>query len=129
MNFSIEALTDTLIREPDIELAFLFGSRAKGTGNSNSDIDIAVRCHDELSAERKLAIMSSIGATFGLPVDLIDIRKAGEPLLGQILQGTMLVGSKTHRAELIARNLLDHADFGPIRARILKQRRQEWINK
>jgi hypothetical protein len=65
-----------------------------------------------------------------LPVDLIDLKRTGEPLLGQILKhGVRLMGSDTDYAALLTRHLFDAADFLPYRNRILAERRRAWIGR
>ena len=64
-------------------------------------------------------------------MDLIDLTRVGEPLLGQILQhGQRLHGSDADfGAQLLYRHLVDAADFLPLRERILKERRDAWIGQ
>ena len=83
-----------------------------------------------LTAETKMALIGALSQAIGRPVDLIDLRVAGEPLLGQILKhGVRLMGSDSDHAELIKRHLFDEADFMPYRRRILAERRRAWIGK
>ena len=59
---------------------------------------------------------------------MVDLRTAGEPLLGQILQyGQRLIGNDADHAELIRRHIFDSEDFLPYVNRILRERRQAWI--
>jgi len=63
-------------------------------------------------------------------IDLIDLKTAGQPLLGEIIsKGQRILGSDTRYAQLITKNLFDRADFLPYRNRILKERRESWIGK
>jgi len=113
-----------------VRLAILFGSRATGRATPHSDLDLAVQVAAPLTAEEKIALIDQIAETTGMPVDLIDLKRVGEPLLGQILKhGIRLVGSDTDYAALISRHLFDAADFLPYRNRILAERRQAWIGK
>lgn len=77
----------------------------------------------------RLAILFGSQAT-GLPVDLIDLKHAGEPLLGQILK--MAPGcwatTQTTLLRLVA-IYFDAADFPPYHSRIPAERRQAWIGK
>lgn len=85
---------------------------------------------ETVSAETKMALIGDLSQVVGRPVDLIDLRVAGEPILGQILKhGVRLLGSDADYAELIKRHLFDEADFMPYRRRILAERRQAWIGK
>ena len=121
----------TVIRSnPAIELAILFGSVAAGKERTDSDLDLAVMAKLPLSVEQKMALISELAQQIGRPVDLIDLRSVGEPLLGQILQhGVRVLGSDTHFANLMRKHLFDREDFLPYRNRILAERRQSWIGK
>ena len=70
--------------------------------------------------------MGAIGAEFSRPVDIIDLHSAGELLLGQVFQGTRLLGDDETYAKLLTRHLIYSADFLPLRERILAERRKEW---
>ena len=115
---------------PHIELALLFGSVARGQAHAQSDIDLAVASRRALTAEQKIALIEALAERTGRPIDLIDLRTVGEPLLGQILRhGRRLLGSDNAYGQLISRHLFDQADFMPYRARILAERRAAWIGK
>lgn len=124
-----QRLADLLAPDADIALAVLFGSVAAGRPRADSDVDVAVLTRAPLDAERKRALTSSIAAAVGRPVDLIDLRTAGVALTGAVLRtGKRLVCREPRIwAELLARNLIDSADFLPYRERILSERRQTWI--
>jgi predicted nucleotidyltransferase len=123
-----DRLRQTLIAHGGIRLAIMFGSLARGGATQASDLDLAVLMDAPLSMETKLGLIDVLSQTFGRPVDLIDLQRVGEPLLGQILKyGVRLLGSDTDHARLITRHLLDEADFMPYRRRILAERRRAWI--
>lgn len=114
--------------QPHLQLVILFGSVATGHASAGSDLDLAVDAGHPLTAEEKMALIASLAQSTGRPVDLIDLRTTGEPLLGQILsQGRRILGSDERYANLIRRHLLDEADFLPYRNRILEHRRRTWI--
>lgn len=124
---AIPALEETLANRPELEIAILFGSVAQGRARQSSDLDIAVAATRPLTADEKIALIESLSLVTGRPVDLIDLRKAGEPLLGQILQGRLLLlRNRRLYAELIKRHLFDSADFLPYRQRLLAERRRAW---
>ncbi len=119
-----------LSRQGGIRLAILFGSLAAGDATPQSDLDLAVLMGIPLSSETKMTLIGELSQAIGRPVDLIDLRVAGEPLLGQILKhGVRLFGNDTDYAELLKRHLFEEADFMPYRRRILADRRQAWIGK
>jgi predicted nucleotidyltransferase len=112
---------------PEIHLALLFGSRASGRPRIDSDVDLAVLADSPLSAERRALIMEAVALATGCPVDLVDLYHAPEPVLGEALKGVRLLGDPAVQARLVARHVLDAADFLPLRERILAERRAAWI--
>ena len=119
-----------LAEHGDARPAVLFGSQATGHTTSHSDLDRAVQMDVPLEAPDKIALIERLALANGLPVDLIDLKRAGEPLLGQILKnGIRRRGDDTDYASLLSRHLFDAADFLPYRNRILAQRRQAWIGR
>lgn len=113
-----------------IRLAILFGSLASGRATPQSDLDLAVLMGAPLSAKTRMGLTGKLAEVSGRPIDLIDLRTAGEPLLGQILKhGVRLLGSDADYAELIKRHVFEEADFMPYRRRILAERRKAWIGK
>lgn len=125
-----EQLRAVLAAFPHIELALLFGSVARGDERPQSDLDIAVGARRALSAAQKIALIEALAERTGRPIDLVDLRTVGEPLLGQILRhGRRLLGSDKAYGQLISRHLFDQADFVPYHARILAERRAAWIGK
>ena len=123
-------LKEVLTQFPQVSLAILFGSVALGRQRPDSDLDIAIAANHPLSADEKMAIISTLAERIGRPIDLIDLGVAAEPLLGQVVRhGRRILGSDTQYGELIRRHLFEQADFMPYRNRILAERRQAWIGK
>lgn len=124
------AIRATLTAHAGIRLAILFGSLAVGKGRPDSDVDLAIDAGRVLDVGTKMALIGRLAECTGRPIDLIDLRSAGEPLLGQILRnGKRLFGEDAVYAELIKRHVFDEADFMPYYRRILAERRQAWIAK
>ena len=128
---SIETLIQsTLVPHPEVRLAILFGSLATGQGRHDSDVDLAIDVGQPLEIEAKMTLMAELAECTGRPVDLIDLQTIGEPLLGQILKhGKRILGEDGLYAELIKRHVFDEADFMPYYRRILRERRNAWIEK
>jgi len=123
-------LRQTLSEHGGVRLAILFGSQATGRATPHSDLDLAVQMTAPLTAADKVALIEKLAQAIGLPVDLIDLKRVGEPLLGQILKhGVRLLGCDAEYAALVSRHLFDAADFLPYRNRILDERRQAWIGR
>jgi uncharacterized protein len=126
----VEAIRRILTAYGGVRMAILFGSLAKGHATPESDLDLAVSMAGSLTTETKMALIGDLAGALGRPVDLLDLRMVGEPLLGQILQhGVRLLGSDADHAELIKRHLFADADFMPYQRRILAERRRAWIGK
>lgn len=125
-----ESILAVLRRHPGLDTAILFGSLARGTARPDSDLDLAVAARKPLSQQAKTALIGDLALALGRPVDLIDLTRIGEPLLGQVLRhGRRLLGSDDRYAELLSRHMTETADFLPYRNRILAQRRQAWIGR
>lgn len=126
---------DAQIREalqdfPQLKLAVLFGSIASGRQRPDSDLDIAVASQRPLTEQEKIEMIGALAVCTGRPVDLVDLKVAAEPLLGQILRhGRRIMGSDTQYGELISRHLFEQADFMPYRTRLLAERRLAWTGK
>lgn len=124
-----EPITELLKNWPEIKAAWLFGSVAKGTATEKSDIDIAIYTRQPLDTEKHIELVEELALLTGRAVDLIDLKRAGEPLLGEILKkGVQLFGSQEIYAALIKQHIYDTADFLPYAERILAERREKWIN-
>jgi predicted nucleotidyltransferase len=121
-------LADVLARFPQLVLALVFGSVAQGSERPDSDLDIAVAAKQPLTVAEHIAIISALAERTGRPIDLIDLKTVGLPLLGQIVHhGRRLLGSDTAYAQMVSRYLIDAADFMPLHNRILAERRTAWI--
>jgi len=120
-------ITEQLRIFPSLSTAILFGSAAIRDTNPFSDLDIAVQSKQSIDSEFRMKLIEHLASQFGRPIDLIDLRTVGEPLLGEILKGIRLFGSNHDYAQLLNRHLVDAADFIPLQQRILKARRDSWI--
>lgn len=113
-----------------LRLAIVFGSCAKGQARPDSDLDVALAFDQTMSVQQHIALIEALTLATGRPIDLIDLRTAGEPLLGQIMQhGVRILGSDVLHAQYMTRHVMNAADFMPYQARILQERRQAWIHK
>lgn len=125
-----DRLLEVLAHFPGVTLAVLFGSSATGRQRPDSDLDIAVAASQPLTAAEKMALVEALAERTGRPVDLIDLKVAAGPLLGQIVRhGRRLLGSDKAYGELISRHLFEQADFMPYRSRVLAERRTAWTGK
>jgi predicted nucleotidyltransferase len=75
---SATGLEDTIreiCRSQPVQLAYLFGSHARGTADAESDIDVAVLADPSLSKEQRHALKLRLGRALGelLPLDRGEI--------------------------------------------------------
>ena len=129
MSPTMERITEGLRTHDGIDAAWLFGSVASGTADPTSDLDVAVLGQDPLAADEKTTLIEKLARITGRPVDLIDLQTTHGPIVGRILQdGVRLFCDDTSLyAELLKRWWFDQADWMPYRRRILKERRERWI--
>jgi predicted nucleotidyltransferase len=124
-------LKELFANHPDILLCILFGSLAHGRETYDSDLDIAVSGKNPLQAPEKQVLIEELAVEFGRPVDLIDLQTTSGTLLHQILTTGELIFCHDHHlyAEIIKKMLFNQSDFMPYHDRILKERRERWINE
>jgi predicted nucleotidyltransferase len=120
-----------LRREEEVEAAWLFGSVAREEATTGSDLDVAVLGSAPLSSDKKATLIEELAQTTGRPVDLIDLQEAHGPIVGRILKhGTKLFcDDTTLYATFLTRWWGEQADWAPYRRRILKERRERWIER
>jgi predicted nucleotidyltransferase len=121
-------LRTALATHPEIDLAIVFGSVARGDARPDSDLDIAVQTREPLDATAKMRLIEDLACATGRAIDLIDLRTVGEPLLGQILKhGRRIRGDSADMVDLMRRHVFDTEDFLPYVERMLEERRKAWI--
>ena len=76
-----DALRRALAAHHEVDLAIFFGSRARGDGRADSDVDVAVR-GGEIDAAALAAELSSV---VGHEVDVVPLGDAGIPLLQRLI--------------------------------------------
>jgi predicted nucleotidyltransferase len=83
----IEALRGALRGRKDVRVALLFGSRARGRARPGSDADVAV----EGRGLNPLALAADLSEAAGVEVDVVDLSRAGYPLLNAVLRDGILL--------------------------------------
>ncbi len=128
MNLNLQPITQALACQQALRLAVIFGSCAAGLQRPDSDLDIAIDMGQVMTAQQHIDVIAELARVTGRPIDLIDLRRVGEPLLGQILKyGRRIIGSDVVHAQYMTRHIMDMEDFVPYQERILHERRQAWI--
>lgn len=82
----IDGVTRALAGRRGVEVALLFGSRARGEHRPDSDVDLAV-----LGNVDRLAMAAELSQALGQEVEVIDLAAAGYPLLTAIVEDGILV--------------------------------------
>jgi predicted nucleotidyltransferase len=77
----VEALQKALRSRKDVRLALLFGSQARGKARGDSDVDLAIE-----GDVNTLALISELSDATGREVDVVELRRAGYPLLKALLR-------------------------------------------
>lgn len=124
------AILHILEQFPEVKLAFVFGSAARGRLTSMSDIDVAVAAETRLPLETRLAMAAQLSKALHRDIDLIDLQDVtGEILQQSLCQGTNLLHQDAGLyARLVQRLWFDQADMMPYRRRILAERRRRFLD-
>jgi hypothetical protein len=127
-------LMDFLMRQPDVSMAYLFGSQAQGRAHPLSDVDVGVLLADQLTpAEQSRARLRLVGELMALlrrdDVDLVILNQAPLLLRHRVLRDGRLLfarddrerirfAAETYRRYLDCRHMydvLDEAMFARLR--------------
>jgi predicted nucleotidyltransferase len=118
------AIKDALAAVPSIEVAYLFGSRARGDARPDSDLDLAIALPREMDdAERgrvKLHVIDVLTASLGQlgeRADIVDLDRAGSSVaFAAIAQGQCVYArDRVDRVRLEARVARRYDDERPYR--------------
>ncbi len=120
-----------LAQYPDIKLCIVFGSVAAGNSSDHSDLDIAIAADQPISTDKYLELIEQFSSATSRDIDLIDLMTATGPILRQALSRGQIVQIHDKRlyARLISRMLFNQADMMPYHERILRERRERFINE
>lgn len=100
-----------------VYLAYLFGSRGRGTERADSDVDVAVMAAEPLSLAETARLATLFSEAFGVAeVDVVDLRVAPLSLSGRIAQeGRLLFSSdEVARVRFEAETRIRYLDFLPM---------------
>ncbi len=98
----IQSLAGFMARQPEVRLAYLFGSQARGAANALSDIDLAVWLDERLTAaEQGQVHMRLMGDLMGLlrrdDIDLVVLNRASLLLRHRVLRDGRLLFAADER--------------------------------
>lgn len=109
-----------LEKDPDILLAYLFGSQAQGETGPLSDIDLAVLLKPASKRgffEKKLTLLSELAAIFGRDdLDLVILNEAPLVLKYHILKDgkPLFIRDEELHINIIQKTISEYLDFKPI---------------
>jgi predicted nucleotidyltransferase len=118
------ALDEVLAAIPSVQVAYLFGSRARGTSRPDSDLDLAIALPREMpDAERgrvKLQVIDGLTArlgSLGERADIVDLDRAGSSVaFAAIAQGRCVyTRDRAERVRLEVRIARRYDDERPYR--------------
>lgn len=76
---------------PELIALYRFGSQAKGTARSDSDVDLAILARDPIPSIRLFELAQELATLLHREVDLVDLRTASTVMRMQVLStGTCL---------------------------------------
>ena len=129
-NNFITRIRNVIERYDDIDFATVFGSLSSGNFRDSSDVDIAIAGQNEFSPAQMLAIKKELTVALGREVDLLDLRRhAGVILKEALCKGkVVLKRDPVLYGELIIKMLYNQADMMPYYRRLLRQRREVFLN-
>lgn len=125
---TVAALRELYAGREDLRLVLLFGSGARGELRPDSDLDVAVDAGRPMEAAQRIELIEALAQLSGRAVDLVDLRRAGQPLLGEIMRGGLRVhGSVDAYVEWASRNLVEQEDFLPLLRRGWAEQQRAWL--
>jgi predicted nucleotidyltransferase len=83
----VAAMREVLRDRQDVHLALLFGSQARGKARPDSDVDVAVQ-GENLDV---LALYRDLSLAVHREVDVVDLARAGFPLLNAIARDHVII--------------------------------------
>jgi predicted nucleotidyltransferase len=106
----VDSVRSVLERHPEVRLALVFGSRARGVAGPEADLDLALELFRGEELDR-LELMSELRQATGLDADVVDLtqgRSLGYPLLNALNRdGIAIYEAEPHaEAEFRTRALL-----------------------
>ncbi len=131
MDISLErCIRDVLGRREDVSAAYLFGSTARGTARSDSDVDVGVLFNrtppSRLNGPR-LELEGDLERALGAPVDLVALNDAPVDLRIRVLRDGHLLADYNPSARIAfeVRTRNEAFDLEPVLARYRAPRERQ----
>jgi predicted nucleotidyltransferase len=119
-------IREVLLAGPPLQLAILFGSRARGAARPDSDIDIAILPADPaLSLRDESLLVTNLERATGAPIDLVRLDRAGPALCWRVARdGVVLLSAPAHAApRFLARTGIEHDERREIEIEAMRRYR------
>ena len=126
------AIATALAPIAGVRVAFLFGSRSRGTARQNSDLDLGVRYADGQGAEGREAtrreiiacLTDALGAV-GERADVVDLERTDAAVAFAAIRGTcVLARTRDEKVRLVARAARMYDADAPRRALFVEAARR-----
>lgn len=124
----LAALRNRLESEPDILVAYLFGSRATGRQHAQSDLDVAIVTGEGADDHAlRVRLASDLEGALGRPVDVVALRGSGPDLAWSVHRDGLLLLDRDESARVDAHWLAwrEYADTEHLR-RLRDQALRAW---
>ncbi len=124
-------IADVLKAHDSVELAYLFGSTAKGLNGPLSDIDIAVLLKTS-SREALGLLQDDLCRRLGTDrIDLVSLTEAPSPLAYRIVRDgrCILCRNQREREAFETRAVLRYLDFKPLRDQAFRESRRAILER
>ncbi|MGI6469735.1 MAG: nucleotidyltransferase domain-containing protein [Syntrophomonadaceae bacterium] len=112
---NLKAFINEIDQEYPIELAYLFGSYARGTENSQSDIDIALLFKHQYTNYEELLIRGQIidkgMSVFSRPVDVVSLNSAPPLLKYEVVVNSVILKDSELRSSFESLAIREYFDF------------------
>lgn len=113
-----EALASRLASEPDVVVAYLFGSHARGTAGALSDVDVAVLLVEGWAPQRQLELIDAVADVVGSAhADVVVLNDAPVALAYRVLRDgrPLVVNDDRARVRHWVRTVDRYLDMAPLR--------------
>ena len=115
MDSRLSVLAEVFGRYQDIQAVYLFGSRAKGAGRKDSDLDLAVVPRNPSARKRKLEILTDLARIGFTDVDLVFLDTSDMVLKFEAVRHNRLVyrASDFDRGTMYSNVVRQYLDLKP----------------
>lgn len=114
MEALVSTLRSILAKHPEVGLAILFGSAARGKLRPRSDLDLAVRLAPSKQSADLSALADEVARATRREVDVVDLSQLGSSLLRlEISKGILVAGAQEVWIEFRREAFREWRDFGP----------------